>query len=156
MIAPLLATPRLYLDIDGVIISNNSPFETVNLNRFEAYAPEVVERLGRTGLELVWLSSWESEAHHISESIDALRKATVLPAGILDAPIRAKREALIADQKRAPSAFVWVDDMITYRTRMVVESRLRVPHLLISPNKERGLNDSELLRIEAFARHHQN
>lgn len=149
------SSPRLYLDIDGVILADNSPFETVSLNQREAYAPEVVERLGSTGLELVWLSTWEGQASRLSESIDALREATVLPARIHDARITTKRDALIADQESEPSAFVWVDDMITDWARRVVAKRLCVPKLLIKPNKETGLNDLELKRIEAFAHQHQ-
>ncbi len=54
---PNLARARLYLDIDGVLISEESPFGTIN-HFGERHAPEAVRRLGETGMELVWLTTW--------------------------------------------------------------------------------------------------
>lgn len=151
-----LGPPTLYLDIDGVAIANNPPFPTVQLNFLERYSPEVVDRLGNTGLKIVWLSTWGREATYLSDSIDSLREAIVLPAQINDTKITTKRNALLDDQVRLPSPFVWVDDMITQWTRRVVEQRLRVPKLLIQPQTETGLTDAELKRIEGFARRYIN
>ena len=52
---PEVARPRLYLDVDGVIIAKASLFETIRLPYFGGeYAPEVVSRLGATGLASRW------------------------------------------------------------------------------------------------------
>lgn len=150
-----LGPSRLYLDIDGVIIADNSPFETISLNPLESYAPEVVERLGNTGLELVLLSTWGKRASYLTERIEPLSAASIDPTYLPNTQIIHKRDALIADQLKSPAPFVWVDDMITDWARRIVAKKLSVPKLLIKPDEETGLNDSELKRIEAFAYQHQ-
>ena len=144
-----LAHPRLYLDIDGVVLADSSPFETTELNAIERYAPEVASRLGATGLELVWISTWGKEAAYLSERIEAFGGAIILPTQVRD--IGTKRDALIADQERSPSPFVWVDDMINNSIRKYVSKRVKTPHLLVSPNTATGLTASELEDIEGFA-----
>jgi hypothetical protein len=36
--------PRIYLDINGVLVVDNSPFELVSLNCIDKYSPEVARR----------------------------------------------------------------------------------------------------------------
>ncbi len=147
--------PRLYLDIDGVIVTDNSPFEMVSLNPIEKYAPEVVARLGNTGMELVWLSSWENEATYLSENIDVLSGGRVLNLATLQdssSDITRKRCALVADQETSPSPFVWADDTITRGTRKKVAEYLKGPKLFVQPDKRIGLTQAEIVRIEHFAK----
>jgi len=151
-----VARPRLYLDVDGVIIAKASPFETVRLPDFGGdYAPEVVRRLGATGLDLVWLTTQENEALELAERIDGLRDGRVLEldrqAG---SQIAWKLRALIGDQADSPSPFVWVDDLITPKARRVVAERLSVPSLVVQTAGKIGLNEPQLASIEQFARTH--
>lgn len=150
--------PRLYLDIDGVIISEESPYERVELNAIEKYAPEVVRRLGQTGLELVWLSTWGREASYLSEVIEEMRGNRILEITILkpNTPSMERKAAtLTRDQRSAPAPFVWVDDMITARERKLIPVWVDSPHLLIQPDGRLGLAEDEVVLIEEFAKLHR-
>ena len=154
-----LGEPKLYLDIDGVIITDYSPFEQEPLNNIENYAPEVARRLGSTGLELVWLSSWDNGSMSCTERVEAFRKGRSLePAtnshGHIN--ISQKLRALIVDQIKDPSPFVWVDDEITLAAKREIDASLKVPSLLIAPERSIGLNERELWQIEDFARIHNS
>jgi hypothetical protein len=148
--------PRLYLDIDGVIIVDESPFEMVQLNAIEKYSPEVVARLGRTGLELVWLSTWGREASYLSESIDPLSKARILPIQPhINGSMAGKAASIIEEQSAAPAPFVWADDMITENLSKELSQAVASPHLMVRPNKAVGLTNKHLLLIEEFAKEHR-
>lgn len=147
--------PRLYLDVDGVIIADKSPFETTPLNHIESYAPEVVRRLGNTGLELVWLTTWENEALLLAEQMGYLTNGRVLRLGFLGATaIDNKANSLLNDQFHSPAPFVWVDDRLNNDIQTVVSAKVRVPHLFIRPNYQTGLEESHLVQIETFASEH--
>ena len=151
------ARPRLYLDVDGVIIAEASPFETVRLrNLGEAYAPEVISRLGNTCLDLVWLTTRENQALELSESINGLRDGRVLRLDPREhsSQITRKMRALFTDQASSPSPFVWVDDLITSEARNIVTNRLSVPNLIVQTDHRTGLNETQLVSIEEFARTH--
>lgn len=147
--------PRLYLDIDGVILAEASPFETVSLGELgEAYAPEVLSRLGNTCLELVWLTTWEHQALELSESMNGLGGGRVLRLEEYENNHQTtpKMCALFSDQANSPSPFVWVDDLITPAAYGAVTRRLSVPKLIIQTDGKTGLNETQLLSIEQFAR----
>ena len=155
--SPAAVRPRLYLDVDGVIIAKASSFETVRLPYFGGeYAPEVVSRLGATCLDLVWLTTQENEALELAERIDGLRDGRVLKLDHRQggSQIARKLRALISDQANSPSSFVWVDDLITPKARRVVAERLRVPKLVVQTDGKTGLNEPQLVSIEQFARAH--
>lgn len=155
--SPEVARPRLYLDVDGVIIAKASPFEAVRLPYFGGeYAPEVVSRLGATCLDLVWLTTQENEALELADRIDGLRDGRVLKLDNRQAgsQIARKLRALIGDQANSPSPFVWVDDLITPKARRVVTQQLSVPNLIVQTAGKTGLNEPQLVSIEQFARTH--
>ena len=106
--------PRLYLDIDGVIISENSAFNTVDLNPIEKYAPEVLTRLGNTGMNLVWLSTWEEkETTRLSSQLNILsnyRRLDPVRSQAELSSITRKMLALIRDNQGELAPIVWVDD----------------------------------------------
>lgn len=150
-----LAQPRLYLDIDGVVIAEASPFNTVD-SYGEKHAPEVVRRLGEAGLDLAWLSTWEDEALKIPGRIDGLRGGRVLKLGPFGpSHIMRKAQSLIIDQVESPSPFVWVDDHITSVIQESLSALFKVPQLLIKPDGQSGINENQLAAIEEFARLHK-
>lgn len=152
-----IAEPKLYLDIDGVIITDDSLFERVPLNAIESYAPEVVNRLGSTGLKLAWLTTWgPEESLRLSEKVPAFKdgRSLELKPKPFARGIELKLTALIKDQISEPAPFVWVDDMITPRIEQQVSAQVRVPHLIVVPDCQFGLKDLDLRRIEAFAATH--
>jgi hypothetical protein len=147
--------PRLIWDIDGVIIAENSPFEMAELSLIEKYAPEVVSRLGKLGMDRVVLSIREGQ--ELSE-ITALLGARVLaldPDQDNDTITR-KELAILTDQKRSPChRRVWVDDKLVElpeKERRAIAEFLGGSTLFVWPAKETGLNEIELSCIEAFAR----
>lgn len=151
------ARPRLYLDVDRVIIVEDSPFETVRLpSSDEEYAPEVIRRLGNTCLDLVWLTTRENQALELADSLDGLRGGRVLLLDHREAStqISLKMSALFGDQASSPSPFVWVDDKITPTERGIVSKYLNVPKLIIQPEGKAGINEAQLANIEQFARAH--
>jgi hypothetical protein len=150
---------NLYLDIDGVLIidTDESPFERVELNAIEKYAPEVATRLGQTGMNIVWVSTWGRQASHLSERIEAFREARILPLLPREVnPNKTTRKMLtiIGEQEVAPTPFAWVDDDITEDERRTIDRRISVPKLLIKPDKRVGLTDEHLQQIEVFAEEH--
>jgi len=155
--SPAAVRPRLYLDVDGVIIAEASPFETVRLRQLgEAYAPEVISRLGNTCLELVWLTTWGEEALELAQSINGLREGRVLRLDQHErsSQITRKMRALFADQGTTPGPFVWIDDLITPQARNIVNRRLSVPSLMVQTDGQTGLNEDQLVSIEQFAKTH--
>lgn len=155
---PVLNRPRMYLDIDGVLIADESPFEQAQVSPMDHYAPEVTTRLGKTGLQLVWLSTWEEEASYLSANIDDLREGRILRLArpmSKASSITRKMLALIEDQEMDPAPFVWVDDAISARERNIVLRTLTVPLLILQPDTKIGLTENELTHIEDFARQYQ-
>lgn len=165
-----LVRPRLYLDIDGVLIASppaQPAFETKKLNRVDRYSPEVTGRLGALAakrLELVFLSDWDHEAAGLIEAIDDFAGARILPLAPLDPDITAetstitrKAFALLDEQEQSPTPFIWGDNDINQNIRDLLAERLvtpQLPWLLICPNKHVGVNEQELSQIEAFAKLH--
>jgi hypothetical protein len=162
MAANRLDPARLYLDIDGVIIADEPPFEEIAHIFWpkENYSPEVVHRLGHTGLELVLLTTRarttrELRFSGLTDEINGLGNGRV-PLwvggyGELGDDIGWKVATLIADQRSSPAPFVWADDFITEEARRTVSEYLDVPQLIIAPDSKTGLNETELCQIEDFA-----
>ena len=156
---PETARPRLYLDVDGVIIAEASPFETASLLYLsEKYAPEIIRRLGNTCMDLVWLTTRENQAIELAESVDGLRGGRVLSLdrSSRSSPVTWKLRALLSDQAGSPSPFVWVDDHITPEARREVAERLSVPKLVVQTDGNTGLNEPQLASIEQFAKTYVN
>jgi hypothetical protein len=158
--------PKLYLDMDGVILpfirsSTKLPFEMKQANGLEYYSPEVVRRSGKTCLSLVWCTTWESqELQELTDSMEALRGGSQLALpGLPDSATRIsqKLDIIAADQTTNSSPFVWADDSITeVELRRTVDLFRDRPHLIIKPDSTRGLNEAQLSSIEDFARRYES
>ena len=147
--------PKLYLDVDGVLLPfGSSTFVMEELNGLESYAPEVVRRLGETSLEIIWCTTWEEASLKILVNKigdTALLKARQLSLG--GKGIKGKLEAVKRDQQTNPGPFVWVDDYLTDQEHKFIDSTfVHTAHLLVNPNKEHGINEEELRKIEEFAK----
>jgi hypothetical protein len=151
--------PRLYLDVDGVILPSGKfettkfPFEMECVNDIIYFPPEVITRLGATGCDLVWCTSWkESELdNELTPHFTELNNGrTIRPEGITR--VDNKFKAIMKDQIESPSPFIWVDDRITDKLRNKVATRFAVTkHQIVIPNKTIGLSLADLEQIEAFA-----
>ena len=152
-------TPRLYLDIDGVLLADNPRLRSGS-KEYDGtrYAPEVLRRLGNTSLELVWLTTWGAdEVSQLTTDLDVLHGGRQLKRG---PGSDWKLSAVITDQTESPSPFVWADDRISPEDVLILEAKLgrqnnQANHLLISPDEHCGITKSHLAHIEAFARAYQ-
>jgi hypothetical protein len=144
------STPRLYLDIDGVILAKQPKFKDAEDYDFARYSPEVARRIGQTGLELVWLTTWgERDIEKFTDDIDELKGGRYLHR-----PIGLKKWKIIAlesDQLNSPSPFVWIEDQMDPEDVNRIKGEFYQDHLLISPDPSKGLSNKALKRIELFA-----
>lgn len=115
---------RLYLDADGVVLTRGKHYDSVEKEVYSDchVSPLVCQRLGRCGLELVWLTTWEDSiltAVQTSRALKHLEGGRVLRRDYNELfdhhglAIAWKIEALVRDQLASPTPFVWVDDQIT-------------------------------------------
>lgn len=159
---------RLYLDVDGVVLTRGKYFDDVEKEVYSDchVSPLVCQRLGKCGLELVWLTTWEDSIQTAIQTSRALKPLTggrVLRRNhdeIFDhhgLAITWKIEALVRDQLASPTPFVWVDDQITGEHIKRVLASLQRPQdgfeeLFISPSTDNGLVEGELKMIEGFVK----
>lgn len=159
---------RLYLDADGVVLTRGKHYDSVEKEVYSDchVSPLVCQRLGRSGLELVWLTTWEDSiltAVQTSRALKHLEGGRVLRRDYDELfdhhglAIAWKIEALVRDQLASPTSFVWVDDQITGEHIKRVLTGLQRPQeglreLFISPSTEIGLVGSDLEMIEDFVK----
>lgn len=198
---------RIYLDVDGVIQPILYPEDTVQLPAhtwatiFKStfrdpvtvkegnfyYYPEVIARLSalskRSDVDVVWLTAWMEGAPYSLDAPLGIESAGFLPwqdnGGDYGYFQRNKGHAIVDDQKRNPSKFVWVDDIanrtnydqshyFSYSPRVrngvppalynrdippVYETIEEVPagtYLTVTTDPTEGLTMAELDRIEAW------
>ncbi len=159
-----LEIANLYVDIDDVFIAKKSPFKTVELfpdaHNNERYSPEVARRLGATGMHIFILSTWSKNELSPILEIEGLREATVLELAPTDEHIMSitkKRRAFLANQKLLGGPFVRIDDQLAIHEDKITKSYAKEekivlgPALFIRPDRLTGLNNDELLLIEACA-----
>lgn len=156
-----IAKPKLYLDVDGVLLpftqpsDTNLPFEVAALNSLEFYSPEVVRRLGKTCFNVVWCTTWSTvELEPLKEAMNITASSRLqlprLSEGLLR--ISDKLEAVISDQAREPSPFAWADDDINDEIMLTLAGLLqRRDYLLVRPDRSVGINETQLRDIETFA-----
>jgi len=143
--------PRLYLNIPGVLLAPEPPFAQTTEFMGSRYVPEVVKRLGETGMELAWLTGLPAETVHAVETELGIQ-GRIIPHMVPDHhSYRWKLLALARDIRLRPVPFVWVDTGIRRDHREWAEQRLRVPQWHIHPFALRGLTDLSLRVIESFA-----
>ena len=158
---------KLYLDVDGVILpflksdTSSMPFEMKQANGIECYSPDVVARLGKTSLTLVWCTTWNKlELEVLTDNMGALQGGHQLYLPETSnhiSRISQKLNAIIADQADNSSPFVWAEDDIT-ATLLRRSARIfrNTPHLIVQPDRTLGINESQLLAIEKFASLHSS
>lgn len=156
-----LATPRIYLDIDGVLLADSPEFPVTREFDLTRVAPEALARLDALPAEVVWLSTWTArEINWIPEELGLLtgkrnleRPRRPRHPGV---PSHWKLLALIHDQSESPSPFIWIDDQITLQDSLQIGAELKTPHLIINPHKETGIVPGHLTYfIEPFVRRNQ-
>lgn len=149
----------LYLDVDGVLSPYAHQAPTWDDWRRIDHAPyhlvlseSMATRLDRLEAEIVWLTTWEDQANHYVGSALGWDALDVVGRRRGPADRWWKLEALRRRIRRDPHPFVWVDDELERRARMVEPwlDELGIPHLLVSPDPETGLSSAELDEIERF------
>jgi hypothetical protein len=136
----------------------------------------MIRRLGNLSMNLVWCTTRsERVIPLIVDEIDGLRDGRQLPLiprrraptwikGLLNTlrfnqqdsvntntSIGLKLEAIVRDQRKDPTPFVWIDDDITDLERSIISDRFSDrPHLVVPTDKELGLDLPQLIRVEEF------
>jgi len=159
------ARTDLILDTDGVLLpyapieSARLPFVVTRLMGVEHYATEVVSRLGKLSVNLVWLTTAHpSDVLFMTDRMNDLKDGhhLGLPRLSLWRPrITQKLNALILYEATPARPFVWVDDEIAeIEIAKVDEKFVDTPHLVIVPDRNIGLDEQQLSSIEQFVANH--
>lgn len=171
----MMTKVRMYLDVDGCInafrftdlesslwgetstgIGHVEP-ESDNPRQYNIiWHQEMVESLRALDIDLVWLTTWRSDApKSIGKLIGWGEDARVLHPldGITRFPsIYWKYAALIQDQKDDPAPFIWVDDELDNFERWVDEEfeALESQSLIVAPNSILGISPRNVEDMREF------
>jgi hypothetical protein len=166
---------RLYLDVDGVINASRPdpawrktatasvPFERdspQNPTTFEiTWAPALVTALNglrdEFDVELVWLSTWNERANVTANLVPVpggLRDGRMIPYSPQSRPAMEangwwKARAIIADQIRSPTPFIWMDDVeVELHGWKILSATRGTSSLMIPTNVMTGLRRDEIER----------
>jgi hypothetical protein len=162
---------RLYLDIDGVI---NAPYPEgawplsevgtaevpvdfgggcYGKARLE-WARKLIEHLAALDVDLVWATTWTSEAPTVAADVFGIgaghRFLTPIDGRLIFPTISWKEQAVTADQSRSPSPFIWVDDELTpdHGQRMGALFPGRV--CVVTSDEWTGITPAQVDRMTAF------
>lgn len=151
---------RIYLDLDGVIYPIRPLYESDvdredvdMLHDHEWWRKSIVHRLGGLGAEIVMSSSWGvsfmSQTRRQSP-LHVLTPTRALEIGPLFEGDLSKEEAVIADLRKDPVPFVWIDDHLDQDMIDAVKSSISssVPGLYVAPYKMQGLTHDEVTAIQ--------
>ena len=166
MIQPDRPNACLYQDIDGALAfvadGENPPFKTVKLYRDVVCAPEVVLRLGETGLDVIIVSTRpEFDSTSLLKQMRAPFGDKVLelivvetnPNEIRSRRIHEKVEAIKQDQASVRRPFAWVDDELSPAVRAEIDATHgNTPHILVQTDSQTGYSRADLAIVEDFAR----
>jgi hypothetical protein len=154
------APPRFYADFDGVFGALYADRVWPFVERSDViidgghripvvWAPGLVRAVdglcAEFGLEIVWVTSWcEDDAirRQFVPMINGLRSARALPYSPEDGSGEWKLRAIIRDQERSPSPFIWADDVevAVHGSSLPVG----VPQLLVAPRTSFGLGPAHV------------
>lgn len=162
---------RLYLDVDGVInapliaatwASSRRRSTMVNLGgglmatcRLDL-APAQIRALDALiaahDLELVWLTTWNEGdgIRKLERKLEGLAGGRRLGVPREETRGTWKKDALIADQERAPSPYIWIDDIEVGAWGAEVDAAVSAPHLHIATDPDRGLTRAQLDEVAEF------
>lgn len=159
--------PTLYCDVDGVInIYKKRPHDSMSANivrRLPHFAKtlrvpvkitwreDIIERLAKLPVNLVWLTTWNWEAVEKIEPLTGLKSSDVLFYKMKLSEVynqRHKYALLKNHQKTHPSPFVWVDDVAPRFYNK--NDWLDLNHLIIKPTRGEGLTSADMDKIENF------
>ncbi|SEG95222.1 hypothetical protein SAMN05216223_13272 [Actinacidiphila yanglinensis] len=158
--------PLLFLDVDGPLI----PFGATREQYPQGYPtfvpqgpganpllarvdPALGPRLLALPCDLVWATTWESEAN---DSLTPLLGLPRLPVVTWPEPSDGPEPAGLHWKTRtlvdwsAGRPFAWLDDEITDRDRVWVEARHPARSLLHRVDPRRGITDADLATVEAW------
>lgn len=165
----------LYKDWDGVTNAKNPPHGDtrvvdvailnnkylINPSRI-TFSPLVIAEIDRLreqyALELAWSTTWNLNGTVLTlpELIGGLRGGRVLPIA-LNHHAKDKKEwtqwkadAIIEDQNRNPSPFIWLDDNAHAYWGKYVQKHTAAPSLLITTESSSGLTLTNLQAMESF------
>lgn len=159
--------PRLYLDVDGVVLAEAPRFKEVGAYKNIPYAKEVVRRLGSLSAEGVWLTTMIPQLPDLTENLGLTCMQRWLPRPHefdFDEDDQDentyhaswKYHALAQDQESSASPFIWIDDRLTPAIVTAAAERFTDrAYLIIKTYNRAGLTREHLQRIENFCQQQQ-
>jgi hypothetical protein len=159
--------PRLYLDVDGVVLANAPRFKEIGAYKNIPYAKEAARRLGGLSVEGVWLTTMIPQLPDLTENLGltCMRRWLPRPPEFdFDEDDQDentyhaswKYHALIRDQENSASPFIWIDDRLTPSIVTAAAERFTDrPYLIIKTDNQVGLRREHLQRVEDFCQQQQ-
>ena len=161
--------PWVFLDVDGAL----APFADEPVSDFDDWVPApgagfilplsatMAGRLAALEADLVWLTTWEAQANTVVGAALGWPELPVALASRGDDADRWWKAAALFDwlAEHGSRSFVWVDDDINEHLTTELGrpsalarqlQQLNVPYLLVSTNRDEGLDAAQLAQIEAF------
>lgn len=158
--------PLLFLDVDGTLIPLGTPTAAqpdMPHTRTQAPAlpanahpllhkvnPEHGRRLEALGCDLVWATTWMSDADDILAPLLGLPSLPVVdwPDSDEGGLLHWNTRGLVEWAQGRP--FVWVDDEISHTDRQWVSTHHHAPALLHRVDPHRGLTEHDVTAIESW------
>lgn len=123
-----------------------------------AWDREILDLFGEfllaTGFKLEWLTTWNEHSliQHAARGMEFPHRDHA-PAA-LDHKAKGRKEwtawkarHIIADQRRNPRPFIWIDDKAPHFWRDIVEESTEAPSLILATNSAAGLTRDEILQM---------
>lgn len=154
---------KLYLDVDGVINAQMPPWSTVETERVIGYrirwAPVMLTRLDKLGLDLVWLTTWGSHAPYDLAPVIQFGEGAPAPVAVPQSwgwtTLEWKLPGLQALEPE--DHFVWIDDHLVddQYGDFATQARAAFPNaLIIAPKAHLGITQKHLDSIVEYMEAH--
>lgn len=168
----------IYLDFDGVInVHGDNATDTAvidivnsmgkNVKRNIAWNQDNVDylnELNETGLyRFVWHTTWNHE-HNIDKAVEVIgfKGEYEKTTPVFDSDANNKREwtkwkadAIINDQAKNPSRFIWIDDKAPLFWDEYVIGRIKNPGTAIVPSSKTGITKENIITVIDWSAQHK-
>lgn len=118
----------------------------------------LIDALNSLDVELVWATTWREDARGVGTLMglnhENIRVLHPLGGKTTFPSIEWKYEALVAEQQRDPSPFIWVDDEIVDLPRAAREVIHQLGGLTISPDPAYGVTPRHVEEMRQYLSDH--